>query len=315
MTPTATTPAARRGRGSGTGATGRGSGTGGTGRGTGSAVPGHRKAIRPNAAPRRVSGPLRGRLAGGAAIPNPATTRRRSARATAPPLGQRLAARVRALPNHQLLDRIVRGRAWILILGVMLAGIVAMQVEVLKLGASMGRSIERTSALQSRNELLRESVAALADQQRIERLASGMGMVMPSPGAVGFLRARRVNIGKAAFAIKSPDAVAFASLLTSNGAITTTPSTVSSSTTSGVGTTMGMGSTTGAGMTTTVGTATTATSTTTGQPTTQSTTSGASVTPTGVATTPTTSSTPTTQQSAAGTATTASTGGAGLTGG
>ena len=69
---------------------------------------------------------------------------------------------VRSLPDHALLDRLIRGRAWIPLLGVMLAGIVAMQVEVLKLGASIGRSIERSTALQSRNEQLRASVASLA---------------------------------------------------------------------------------------------------------------------------------------------------------
>ena len=62
-----------------------------------------------------------------------------------------------------------------------------MQVEVLKLGAGIGRSIERGTQLQSRNELLRASVATLADDQRIERLAVGMGMVMPAPTAVSFL--------------------------------------------------------------------------------------------------------------------------------
>jgi hypothetical protein len=257
----------------------------------------------------------------------PAAPRRRSGRAAGTPLGDRLAARIRALPNHQLLDRIVRGRAWILILGVMLAGIVAMQVEVLKLGASMGRSIERTTALQSRNELLRESVAALADQQRIERLASGMGMVMPAPGGVGFLKARRINMTKAVSGIKSPDAAAFAALLTSNGAIATTPSTVSSgstsatggvgSTTSGgmgstVGTTTGVGTTTSAGTTPSVGTTTGGTTIGVGTTAGAGTTTGGGTTTTGVATGPTTT---TTQQSSTGTAATASTGGAGLTGG
>ena len=63
--------------------------------------------------------------------------------------GLRTAAYVRALPDHALLDRIIRGRAWIPLLGVLLAGIVAMQVEVLKLNAGIGRSIERGSALQA----------------------------------------------------------------------------------------------------------------------------------------------------------------------
>ena len=105
----------------------------------------------------------------------------------------------------------------------MLAGIVAMQVEVLKLGATMGRAIEQGTALQSRNELLRDSVASLEDEQRIVRLASGLGMVMPAPGGVGFLRARASNVNRAAANIKAPDPAEFAAMLSSNGAITQPP--------------------------------------------------------------------------------------------
>ena len=65
-----------------------------------------------------------------------------------------------------------------------------MQVEVLKLNAHMGRAIERGTALQSRNEQLRASVAQLSDDQRIERLAAAMGMVIPVWLAVDFLAVR-----------------------------------------------------------------------------------------------------------------------------
>src|SRR5215467_15439290 len=57
--------------------------------------------------------------------------------------------------DHPLLDRLIRGRAWIPILGVLLAGIVAMQVEVLKLSVSVGRSVAVASQLQSENQALR----------------------------------------------------------------------------------------------------------------------------------------------------------------
>jgi len=88
----------------------------------------------------------------------------------------------------------------------MLAGIVAMQVEVLKLSASMGRSLERTTALKSRNEILRASVAGLADDQRIERIAAGLGMVMPAPAAVNFLAAQRgANVQAAGWILSEPD--------------------------------------------------------------------------------------------------------------
>jgi hypothetical protein len=107
----------------------------------------------------------------------------------------------------------------------MLAGIVAMQVEVLKLGASMGRSLELNSALSTRNASLRESVASLGDDQRIEQLAARMGMVMPPPQAVGFLPVSRGgDPSRAAANIHQPDSGGFLSLASSNGAVVTATS-------------------------------------------------------------------------------------------
>jgi pilus assembly protein FimV len=129
-------------------------------------------------------------------------------------VGARALAVVRSLPDHSLIDRLVRSRVWIPVLGVLLAGIVFMQVEILKLGTSLGRSIERTGTLQSQNESLQAGVAALADDQRIERLATGMGMVMPSPSLLTFVPARsQSQLGKALAGIHAPDPVGFASQL------------------------------------------------------------------------------------------------------
>jgi hypothetical protein len=103
----------------------------------------------------------------------------------------------------------------------MLVGIVAMQVEVLKLGASIGRSLQRGTELQSRNEALRISVASLADEQRIERMAAAMGMAMPASDAIGFLSARSPgNVGRALANIHSPNAQDFASMAFGRGAFT-----------------------------------------------------------------------------------------------
>ena len=113
-------------------------------------------------------------------------------------------------------------------LGVLLAGIVATQVEVLKLGASMGRWIERSSALTSRNQALQASVAALSDDQRIERLAAHMGMAMPAPTAITFLS--RHPAGGAATAVKkiqAPDPTQFLATLQAEGDLTATTSTSS----------------------------------------------------------------------------------------
>jgi len=107
----------------------------------------------------------------------------------------------------------------------MLAGIVAMQVEVLKLGASMGRSLELNTTLSAKNASLRESVASLGDDQRIEQLAANMGMVMPPPQSVGFLTAHRNgDATRAAANIRQPDSSSFLLLTTSNGAVVTAQS-------------------------------------------------------------------------------------------
>jgi hypothetical protein len=134
-----------------------------------------------------------------------------------------MAAFLGSLPDRAVVDRLVRGRGWIPVLGLMLAGIVAMQVEVLKLGASVGRSIERSSALQTRNELLRASVASLSDEGRIERLAAGMGMIMPAPGSAGFVSgSANADLGKALANIHAPDPAAFLASPATNGSIAST---------------------------------------------------------------------------------------------
>ena len=139
-------------------------------------------------------------------------------------LPRRAGAVVVSLPDHPWLDRLVRGRAWIPLLGVLLAGIVAAQVEILKLGASMGRSLEQTTTLTNANEQLRGSVAALADDQRIERLGGAMGLVVPPPGAVGYLAAGRDgHVGGALANLHTPDSSAFVTMPAKNGALVTGP--------------------------------------------------------------------------------------------
>jgi hypothetical protein len=276
---------------------------------------GHRRSARKRTAPttpRRVSGPKGGR----AAAPSAATkarsggTARTTARPTSPtrrrrlvprlepfaprrtsnrarplrptrPLSARALAYVRALPDHSLLDRIVRGRTWIAMLGVMLVGIVAMQVEELKLGASVGRGLSQSAALQSKNQLLRATVSALGDDQRIERLAAGMGMVMPAPGDVVFLTPHAsADAARAANGIQVPNPTSF---LASLPQAATNSATVATGL--GAGTTAG--STTGSPGTTAGTTAVVATT----PPPTGSTSSTGAVAPTGGATTPGTAGT------------------------
>jgi hypothetical protein len=238
-------------------------------------------------------------------------------------LARRAGAFVIALPDHHWLDRVVRGRAWIPLLGVLLAGIVAAQVEILKLGASNGRWLEQTTTLSNTNEQLRGSVAALSDDQRIERLGAGMGLVLPPPGAVGYLRAgHHGNVAGALANIHTPDSSAFVLMTAKNGALVTgpnastlpptpgaplPPTSTSTSTTSSSTSTSGTSTSTNSATSTSAATSTgAATTTTSGAASSQATTT--------VATTPTTSTAPadttTSQAAATGTPTQTSTSGA-----
>ncbi|HXD63733.1 MAG TPA: hypothetical protein VNV17_03915, partial [Solirubrobacteraceae bacterium] len=211
---------------------------------------GHRSNVRRSVAPtapRRVSGPAGGATASGVIavpVPVPGRTRptrersaptrertspprprpsrsRRGARSAArAPWGLRTAGYLRALPDHVLLDRIIRGRVWIPLLGVLLAGIVFMQVEVLKLNAGIGRSLERGSALQAQNELLRAGVSRLSDDQRIERIAAQLGMLMPSPEQLKFVGTGAGSTQRALSAIHAPNSTDFLAQLPTVGAAT-----------------------------------------------------------------------------------------------
>jgi hypothetical protein len=282
MTPSAMTAAGRASAGRAT-----------TPRAATGPAPAHRRQIRPRPAPhspRRVSGPAVRRER--AAAPRNSAT-----------LGMRALAVVRSLPEHSLVDRLVRGRAWIPVLGVLLAGIIAMQVEVLKLGNDVGHSVQRSTTLQAQNEALQASLASLNDDQRIERLAAGMGMVMPTPTTIAFLGATPgVDVGRAIANIHSPDPTAFAGQLAAQAAAAAAaspappPSTAASSSASGAATSPGSaagsapgtaaaGSPASTAATTTTATTTTAGSTTpsSGAASTTATSAGTSAPATGAA--------------------------------
>lgn len=190
-------------------------------------------------APRRVSGPVKRPRDRSLTRPpgrprEPARGRVRLKEPLPTRAAHALAAFLRSLPDHRWLDRLVRGRAWIPLLGVLLAGIVATQVEVLKLGASMGRWVSRTAALTSRNQALQASVAGLSNDQRIEGLAGQMGMVMPEPTDVTFLALGPTGGIRAAIGrIHAPDATLFQGALSASQAAALaqeTPTTVAPAT-------------------------------------------------------------------------------------
>ncbi len=128
--------------------------------------------------PRRMSGPV-ARPVPSVALPQPA--RRGSTGAF---------ERLRALPEHRLVDRLLRGRAWIWLIGIMLGGIVAMQVSLLKLNSGISRAVTAAGTLERVNADLETEVARLSSGSRIQSAAADEDMVAPPAGDVGYLTAR-----------------------------------------------------------------------------------------------------------------------------
>ncbi len=120
----------------------------------------------------------------------PAPARRRPApprrRSVATPGSSRAA---NAILDHRLLDRLIRGRLWIGFVAFALIGIVATQLAQLPLNNNIGRTLTSEQTLTRENATLRLQVSELSSADRIEALASGLGMVATAPGAIRFLDA------------------------------------------------------------------------------------------------------------------------------
>jgi cell division protein FtsL len=107
------------------------------------------------------------------------------------------------LPDSRLLDRLLRGRAWIVLLGVLLIGLVAINVSLLKLNSEAGRNAEKVKALRIQNTQIRAKVSRLASAERLERAGRELGMSMAVAGRVRYLSIRPQDPRQAARAIRT----------------------------------------------------------------------------------------------------------------
>jgi hypothetical protein len=94
--------------------------------------------------------------------------------------------------------RMTRGRAWIGVLGVLLAGIVALNVVTLSLAASAGKIDQNIQALDKENSILRSRDAQKSGAARVRHDAAALGLTVPSVDEVGFARAARGDVQTAA---------------------------------------------------------------------------------------------------------------------
>jgi hypothetical protein len=94
--------------------------------------------------------------------------------------------------------RLTRGRAWIAVLGVLLTGIVAVNVVTLSLAASVGHVYQDTAALEEENSLLRGRDAKRSGSARVRAEAAALGLLMPSSDQIGYVQASPKDVSIAA---------------------------------------------------------------------------------------------------------------------
>jgi cell division protein FtsL len=177
---------------------------------------------------RRISGPSRPKRDPRASVTAGTAVAR-------PPLALRLGTRAMRVGDARVLDRLVRGRAWIALVAVALMGIVFMQVSLLKLNAGISRAVTAADTFDRQNSSLREEISKLDSGERIQAVAAKLGMVTPAAGDVHYLDGRGADGARAAASIKPPKPVipsaAPAAPATTAPTATTTPAPTTTTTT------------------------------------------------------------------------------------
>jgi cell division protein FtsL len=83
------------------------------------------------------------------------------------------------------------GVVWIVVIAMLLAGVVAVNVSVLRLNLQLSDLERQRAALQAENASLSSQVSSTAALSRIQRLARAAGLVPAPPGQTTYLSIRQ----------------------------------------------------------------------------------------------------------------------------
>lgn len=114
------------------------------------------------------------------------------------PIAVGTATAVRNLPDSSLIVRLTRGRAWIALLGVLLAGIVTLNVITLSFAAGTGHVDQNIQALDEENSILRSRDAQRSGAGRVRSEAAGLGLSAASVDQVEYVQAGPDDVATAA---------------------------------------------------------------------------------------------------------------------
>jgi hypothetical protein len=136
----------------------------------------------------------------------------------------RTAVAVSGLAESGLVHRLTRGRLWIGALTTLLVGIVSLNVLALSLNATSSRVGRQADELKREISALRAKIATNgASNQRIQEAAAELGLIVPEPGSVGYLRPGADDAAVAARRLASGELTVGASYVAPTIPATTTP--------------------------------------------------------------------------------------------
>jgi len=110
----------------------------------------------------------------------------------------RAAVAVTQLPESGLIHRLTRGRIWIGVLGVLLVGIVALNVVTLSFAASSGTVDAKNTLLGKENSMLQSRWATVSGQERMRHEAAKLGLEMPTGAVPQLINAKGSDVAEAA---------------------------------------------------------------------------------------------------------------------
>lgn len=110
----------------------------------------------------------------------------------------RTAEAVRQLPDSSLVVRMTRGRAWIGVLGLLLVGIVALNVATLSFAAAAGQIDEQITALEKENSMLESREAKHFSTARVRNQGAQLGLAMPNTEEPRVIELRPDDVATAA---------------------------------------------------------------------------------------------------------------------
>jgi len=138
----------------------------------------------------------------------------------------RTAGAVSGLAESGLVHRLTRGRLWIGVLTSLLVGIVALNVVALSFNASSSKATRQTDVLNRQVSTLRAQIAeAGVSNEHVQAQASQLGMVVPEPGSIGYLKASPKDAATAAQRLESGEVTAGTPVLADSTLTTETTAT------------------------------------------------------------------------------------------